>query len=315
MNPIFSKINNCFLEAEKVLLLTHQNPDGDGCGSLLATMIYLRSLGKNAEAYVSQNPPSYLDFLPFFEELKDNARILERDWDLIVVLDNSDWEHAGLDPKIFKSATIINIDHHLSNPNYGDINLIDSRASSTGELIHRFFIDQKVKIDKSMAICLLNGILSDTNGLVNAATTSASVRIAGELMKNGANIHKTAGKVLHHKSIDGLRLWGEILSRLKVNHELNLAYTYVTEDEIKKSKADEEEIDGLTNFLNVISDVEWSMFLRINADHTRVSLRTKSENLDLSKLAAFFGGGGHQKAAGFTVPWKVVEENGQLKVV
>lgn len=311
----FNQVSHKLLVANNILLISHKKPDGDACGAILSLLIYLRDLGKNTGAFVADGPPSYFDFLPFIEELKNDRSVLEQQWEVAIVLDSGDWDYTGFDRRLLNSAFIINLDHHWSNHHFGDINLVDNRASSTCEMIYHFFEAVGAPLNRRIATCLLNGILTDTSGFTNAATTVASMRIASRLISQGAKIHHITNKVVRNKSIDGLRLWGLILSRFKINKKFDLAYTYIKEEEFKKYKVAEEEIDGFVNFLNIIADVSLVMFLRLNHQDVKVSLRTNQDEIDLARLAALFGGGGHKKAAGFSVPWQLVEREGELEVI
>ncbi|MFA5029787.1 MAG: DHH family phosphoesterase [Patescibacteria group bacterium] len=314
MDHALEQLNEYFSGSRKILLITHRKPDGDALGSILSLLVYLRRQGKRAEGLVIDLWPSYFNFLPYVEELKSDFSLLDEPWDLVVVLDSGAWDYTGVRDLKGRGLKVVNMDHHFTNNKFGDLNLVDEKASSTCELVYKFFLAVGFKIDRQVATCLLCGILNDTSGFSNSATTAFAISAAAQLLKSGAQISKITENVFKNKSLEGLRLWGLILSRLAFNRRLELVYTYIQEEELKRYHVSEEEIDGFVNFLNSLSNVRGAIFFRINANNTKVSLRTTREDVDLSRLAGFFGGGGHKKAAGFHLPWALKEAAGRLIV-
>ena len=314
MNNTFDEINGLFLRSNSFLLIAHQNPDGDACGSILGLFFYLKSLGKKVSVFVADEPATYFSFLPGFDELKSESSVFYESWDVVVFLDSSDINHTRVDTSFVKTQTIVNIDHHFTNNGYGQLNFVDSHASSTCEIIYKFLKHVGFEIDRRIATCLLAGIFNDTGGFSNAATNIDSIVIASDLVKHGVKIHQLFNYIANNKSIDGLRLWGVVLSRLKINKEFNIAYTYIKDDDFKLYRVNEAEFDGLANFLNVIAEVNFSMVVRVKPDGIKVSLRTTRDDVDVSAVAGLFGGGGHKKAAGFSAPWKLEEVTSGLIV-
>ncbi|HLD28292.1 MAG TPA: bifunctional oligoribonuclease/PAP phosphatase NrnA [Patescibacteria group bacterium] len=312
---IFKSINNKILQSDSILLVGHKNPDGDACGAILAMYIYISSLGKSVAAYVHDAPPSYFKYLPRYDEISHDAKVTSQKWNLVIIFDSSDWDHTGLLSDNFKDSTTVSMDHHFSNDGFADINCINQSVSSTCEIVYNFLTSIGADISRQIATCLLLGIISDTGGFSNGATTQESMKVAANLVSHGAKINQIAESVAKNKSIDGLRLWGLILSRLQINAKYNIAYTYIKEDELKQYRVHEEEIDGFVNFLNIIYGVRAAMFLHLSSNHTKISMRTTRDDIDLSQLAGMYGGGGHKKAAGFSVPWQIQDIDGILKVL
>ncbi len=311
----FRRLDRLFQEAGTILLVVHKNPDGDACGSALALFHYLNNLGKRAAIFAVDQPPGDLEFLLGIESFSADRELLDVGWDLAVVLDSSDWAHTGVLPERLNRTTVVNIDHHASNQGFGNFNLVDSQASSVSEIIFYFFEFLNRPIPSESANCLLTGLLSDTGGLTNAATSREALAAAGRLIVAGGKFSAIIKKIFFNRSIDSLRFWGLLLSRLKINRELKLAISYFKEEELKKYHLNEEEAAGFVNFLNIAGEVSAVMFLRIKPGELKASLRTTVEGVDVSRLAGLFGGGGHQKAAGFTVPWTIEERAGRLWVV
>lgn len=315
LDGIFRQIDRLILQSEKILVVGHRRPDQDTLGSVLSLGMYLAALGKEYKLYVPDLPPASLGYLPQIDELVSDHDVFNRAWDVIIFLDCADLYMAEVTADKLALSRIINIDHHASNPGYGSLNAIDSRASSTCEIVYKFFKTIKYKIDRRIATCLLSGIISDTSGFANSATNSEAVIIASELIKYGVKINQLFSFAIGNKSVGGLRLWGEVLSRLKINSELGIAFTYIKDEDFRRYQVDEEELESLSNFLNIITDVSATAVFRLSGDKVKASWRTKRDDVDLASFCRLFGGGGHKKAAGFTVPWTVVERNGELIVL
>jgi len=312
MINVFNKINQQISLANNILIISHQNPDSDALGSALAMFDYIKRLGKKVSVFTPDLPPGYFDFLPGVEIITSDRLALNYPWDLIIILDTGDFKRAGVGASDFGGALIINIDHHFSNYKFGDINYVDDLASSTCEIIYNFFQHIKLDINKNIATCLLCGILGDTGGFSNAATTIDSMKISSDLINKGAKIYRINNQVIKNKTINGLRLWGDVLSRLYYDSDSEIVFTYIKEEEYQRYQVEEEELDGLVNFLNVIADAKIATLFKINKDSTKVSMRTKRDDIDLSKIAGFYGGGGHKKASGFTLDHAVDEKTDNL---
>lgn len=315
MNDLFKQLNQLISGSGKILLVGHRRPDQDTLGAVLAFNVYLSDSGKRVTFYTPDPAPSYLSFLPNIERLSSDAGVFEAVYDLIIFLDCASLDMAGITAETVAGKNTVVIDHHISNPGFGKLNIIDPKASSASEVVYRYLDYINFPIDRRIATCLLSGILADTGGFSNSATNSEAVIISSELVKKGVKVHQLFNYVMHNKSLGGLKLWGEVLSRLKINRELNVAYTYLKDDDFINFGASEEEFEGLANFLNILTDVSATAVFRIYPDKVKASWRTKRDDVDLSKLCGIFGGGGHKKASGFTVNWKVVEKNGELVVI
>jgi phosphoesterase RecJ-like protein len=314
MNHIFDQIKQEIDHAGRILLISHQKPDGDACGSLLAMRSYLKSLGKQVEIFVADKPASYFSFLPHIDEVRTDHGIFAQPWDLAIFLDSSDTPHTKADMDKLSQITIINIDHHISNKLYGKINYVDAKASSTCEIVYNYLLHVGFTLDKRIATCLLVGIVSDTGGFKNAATNLSAMDITSDLIRAGASVGNISSLVGMNKSINGLRLWGEVLSRIRINTEHDVAYTYIKQSDFRFYNVSEEELDGFIDFLNVIVDAKVAVLFRLAGGQTKVSMRTTKDDVDLSEIASSFGGGGHRKAAGFTLDFEIEEQNGELLI-
>ncbi len=320
MNQILiNKLEQLILAAKKILVLTHQKPDGDALGSGLAFSEFLDTLGK-ANTFFALGPiSSTADFLPGRTKIKNNlGKINLADFDLIAILDCGDLKQTGIETELraLPSGTaILNIDHHQTNENFGAINIVDSESSSTAEIIFALFEELNFLISKNSATLLLTGLITDTANFSNPATTFASLEAAGKLLSHGAKLNEISANVLQNKSLNVLKFWGTILSRLTENKELGVVTTVITREDLELANLDEEALDGVTNFLNNLKGAKMVLVLKALEDgKIKGSFRTTTPGIDVSRLAKTFGGGGHAKAAGFTIPGKLVKIEGGWRI-
>ncbi len=304
--------------ADKILLIAHQNPDGDCLGSALAMYRYLASLDKNVTVFCNHKLPANFNFLPDTDKLTNDHTVFTQEYDLVITVDTAALHLTGIEEllKIIPNKYLfINIDHHVSNEKYADINLIISSASSTAEMIYRLLRDWQFKIDEKTATALACGMITDTGGFKNPATTYTCLDIASDLINQGANIPQIIKNTVNDTNITRLQLWGRALERLTKVDKNNLVYTWLTLKDLEECQADGNASEGISNFLHILNEGKIIMVLQEAEDNIiKGSLRTTSD-IDLSKLAAMMGGGGHKKAAGFSLPGRLQYDNNKLRIV
>lgn len=300
------RLHDEIMRAEHILLIPHQHPDGDALGSVGAFMQWLRKLGKSHMAFCSTEVSHRMRYLPHADYIiSDNTMWEKERFDLIIVLDSGDLTYAGVNTFITTLSykpVVANIDHHISNTFFGDVNLVYPKASSTSEVIYTFFRENNVAIDHDIATCLLTGLLYDTNNFTNAATTDRSLIIASELIHAGGDIHFVRKALFQDKSLGTLKLWGTVLERLEKHDELDIVHTFITLDDLTAHGVNEKDTEGIANLLNILGDGKASLILRELKDgKVKASFRTTHDDIDVSAWAGMFGGGGHRKAAGFAL--------------
>lgn len=314
------KIHEELQKADNILLISHQNPDGDTLSAACALMQYLRRYDKNHLAFCATPLSRHFSFLPHLEYFATDPQIFQNQrFDVVAVLDSGDLRYAGVDQHLRNLSyqpTLINIDHHPTNELYGHLNLVRPEAASTTEILYHFFKINEVKIDRFLATCLLTGIATDTAHFSNPATSARSLKIASELLRAGANLRLIRNWTLKNQSLAALKIWGLILSRLQKNDQYNIAYAFLTRADLQKNNLSDEEGEGLANFLNNLGEAEVICLLKEKEDNIiKVSLRTTRPDIDVSQLAKTFGGGGHAKAAGFSVKGRLEETAGGVKII
>jgi phosphoesterase RecJ-like protein len=203
--------------------------------------------------------------------------------------------------------TVALVDHHETMSEFRgamlvDLSIVHTSASSTSELVYRYLHDSRVAVSPTMATALLAGVVTDTGGFQNLATTLESFDVAGELMNHGANLRKVVTATMRNKSVGTLQLWGRALSRLEHDPATGIVSTALTQNDFLECNVGRESTEGVANFLNVLGEGSVVLVLREEErGMVKGSYRTKQPGIDVRVLAKEFGGGGHVKAAGFSV--------------
>ncbi|MEK7131538.1 MAG: DHH family phosphoesterase [Patescibacteria group bacterium] len=301
MHRTAQQIHNHLKTATKLALVSHPSPDGDTLGAAVAFAEYLQTLGKTVKIFCLTPVPDKFNFLGNIHLISNDPNVF-LELDAITVLDCGDLRFAGVAETLKNNpATIINIDHHATNEKYGHLNMVMVGAASTTEVVYNFFKINSVRITPAMATALLTGLITDTDNFSNSATSYTSLTASSELLRLGANWTIIHHSLVQNKSIAILKLWGLILSRLNKKEGSDMAYTYLTIKDLEQYGINDEEVEGISNFLNKLDGAKISLFIKETADgKIKGSFRTTSDDVDVSALAKKMGGGGHKKAAGFT---------------
>lgn len=305
----FNRVCYLFKKSKNILICGHLRPDADSVGSSLA--LYLALIPSKKVFCFNPDPtPENFRFLPEIEVFK--TKIDEIKADLIVVLDSGSLKRSALSG-INLSLPIINIDHHHDNQNFGLINIIRP-VSSTAEILSDLFLKMKIKITPKIATCLLSGIFDDTDGFRNPNVTPQTLKITSSLLSAGASMKKIVQFLLYKKSITALKLWGKVLSRLCEN-KYGMICTVVSKKDFADAGASKKDLEGLANYISCLPNKKAILLLSEEEGKIHGSLRTQRDDIDVSRLAALFGAGGHQKAAGFTIPGKLIKTENGWKVI
>jgi len=299
MNKIISAIK----KYKTFLITAHVNLEGDSLGSQLAMKQLVHAMGRKAVIVDSDSVPDHYRFLPGADEVSTDVGAAP-DFDALIVLDCPTLKRIGrVNSLIRKNTPIINIDHHVSNELFGNVNWVDPRASSAGELVYRLFKKTGVVLTKESALALYIAILTDTGSFNYDNTSSATHDIAGELLGYGLSPASVSESVYERRTLADIKLLGLVLSTLKVNRTGDMAYLDITRAMIKTSGADIAKSEGLINYARSIGGVKIAAIFKEDLkckDRINVSFRSKGD-YDVNNVAAHFGGGGHIKASGCTV--------------
>jgi phosphoesterase RecJ-like protein len=285
-------------EHDHFIVTSHARPDGDAIGSMLAATQMLRALGRQADAVLRDPVPQIYRPLPFVDSVQQQVAVNGK-YTAALILECDGVERTGLKDLAANSRFLINIDHHSSAKPFAHVNWIDPSAAATAEMIFELTKAAGVKITPEVATCLYTAVLTDTGAFCFEGTDDRTFALAQELVQAGADPAKIARSVYFANPEPKMRLLGEALSNLKRNGDLT--WMFVSQAQMKKTGAREEDCEGLVNYALSISGVEVAMFFRELADgRYRVSLRSKGA-VDVAAIAARFGGGGHECASGCSI--------------
>ena len=292
-----AKIRELINQKSSFLLTAHIFPDGDNIGSLLALRAALQQLGKRVQVAVDDAVPANLHFLAGIEHIK-RAEEITPDFQVLMILDSSSVDRIGAVQKYFnEQITVVNIDHHISNTGFGNIQYLDAAAAATAEIIFDLLVELNVTIDSAMANALFTGIATDCGFFKYANTTVKAMEIAGKMLACGARPQEISD-ALESKSLPALKLLARVLEQIQVAAQGKLAWLSIDEASLKASGASHEDTDGFINYVRFIQGVEVALLFReVPGRGVKVSMRSKGA-IDVNQLAQHFGGGGHQKAAG-----------------
>ncbi len=283
----------------RFVVTSHARPDGDGIGSALALGQILHIMGKDAEVVMHDGVPRIYQNLPFADRaIQADAVPTNFPRDGAVILLECDSTRRALLEGL-EEYFLINIDHHASGRNFAHINWIDSSVMATAELVFRLGRRACVPVDRDIATCLYTALMTDTGSFMFEGTNEHTFTVARELVLAGADPAHCARPIYFGHSTAKLRLLGAALSNL--HREGPLAWIWVTQEQMQRFGAREEDCEGLVNYALSIADVQVAIFFRELADRRfRISLRSKGE-VNVSAVAEYFGGGGHKCASGCSI--------------
>jgi bifunctional oligoribonuclease and PAP phosphatase NrnA len=304
----FNTLKFVIKESENILLFAHSRPDSDTVGSVLALREYILALGKNVDIACTDPYPEYLeDLAPDYFQFPDHLA-LEK-YNLIIAADSVERGFQKVKDRFNENQVIALLDHHPDITIKADLNIIDPRYSSVCEIIYDFFEFNKIKLTRNISTFLLLGILGDTGMFQHSNTTPRIMEIASVLMKNGAPISKIINIAFSNKNISTLKLWGKAFEKAKINPENGMIASVITQKELDECRGNMEDIAQVAGILNTVPGTKFSLILSERGDGIiKGSLRSEEyKGIDVSKIAAMFGGGGHKLASGFEIKGKIIE--------
>jgi phosphoesterase RecJ-like protein len=301
------------LQARRVMLVCHENPDGDALGSALGVGLALESLGARVNLVCVDPVPPMYDYMPQAARFKD-APDADLDPDLIVVCDCGDLGRAGAvvpqNGDLFERVPIINIDHHVSNPGFGTVDWVDADSAATCEQVALLLPHLGVSysaLDGEIIQNLTTGLVFDTANFAHSNTTPRTLRVASEMVAVGAELPMIARRIYRTKPDAQLRLFGRVLARLETTADGLLIWSMVNEADYEAAGATPQMAEGLIDLLAQSATAEVAMLFKDVGAQTRISVRTRDGGIDATVLTGTFGGGGHARAAGATVDLSFAE--------
>jgi len=292
-----------------VLLASHSNPDGDAIGSLLALGLCLDGLGKRTFLFNESPIPAVYRFLPEVDRVAGNLPV-GFNYDTVVVLDCGDIQRIGdIAEKVSRMPLIINIDHHSTNTGFGQLQLIDTDACATAEIVYRMIKKMGVSITEEIACSIYTGILTDTGSFRFSNTNRAAFAICEEMVGQGVNPYHIAQYVYGTYSLGRIKLLNLALDSIEISTNGKLSMMTVTRAMMEETGTQQQDADGLINYARGIEDVKVAVLIQEDSNgkagpttpnQYHVSLRSDG-SIDVGAVAIDFGGGGHTSAAGFNV--------------
>jgi len=284
---------------KKIAITFHSSPDGDSLGSALALLIGLRKLKKEVYIISKEIIPQALQFLPCSNEINGETSEPLKETECVIVLDCGDFKRINANLLMEnKKYALINIDHHLSNDFYGDMNFVDTSASAVGEIMYEVLTLLDVEIDKDISTCLYTSLLTDTGSFRHSSTTALTHAIAGKLINTGiefSNIHRM---IFDNKKFDKIKFCGEVIGNMTAELSGKVCIMYISKDITEKYGSVGSDTSDVITFGDSIDTVEVTILIKEAENGIKVSLRSKSL-VDVSKIAEVFNGGGHVRASGF----------------
>ncbi len=286
-------------QAQRIVAVSHVRPDGDAIGSLLGFGLSLQAAGKHVDMLLADGVPASLRHLPGSAQV---IRQAQGEYDLAVVLDSSDLPRTG--DALGQREVDINIDHHITNLNFGRLNLVDPQAVATSAILAEFLPVWGFPIKSDAAADLLSGIITDTIGFRTSNMTPTALRLAAGLMELGADLPELYRAALVQRSFEAARYWGHGLERLQRDGRL-IWTSLLLADRRAAGYGGNDDAD-LVNFLSSTNCDVVILFNEQKGDRVKVSWRARPA-LDVSNLALHFGGGGHPAAAGAEIPGSIAD--------
>jgi phosphoesterase RecJ-like protein len=301
---IIDRILDDIRQSETFCVVGHIRPDGDCVGSQLGLTLALKNEGKKVVCWNEDCIPQKYEFL-------DPDHIIQRPkpgqkFDCVIATDAASFERLGnVGLSIADRKRFINIDHHESNTRYADINWVSAREPSTGELIFRLLKVAKWPITKPIADLLFTAVSTDTGSFQYATTRPGTYHVAGELVRRGADLATICDEVYQSYPLSRARLLRHVYTNFKLTHHNQIAYFWLKKADFARSGAESCDSEGLIDHVRAIAPVVVAcVFEEIEPELTRISLRSKSEKVNVNEVAAHFGGGGHSAAAGARIAGK-----------
>jgi phosphoesterase RecJ-like protein len=301
---IIDRIIAAIREHQTFCIAGHVRPDGDCVGSQLGLSLALKAQGKTVVCWNEDPLPQKYEFLDpdhLFSQPTPG-----RQFDCVIATDAASFERLGaVGPCIAERKLMINIDHHESNTRYADLNWVSAREPSTGELIFRLLKIAKWPITREIADCLFTAVSTDTGSFQYPTTRPGTYHVAGELVSRGANLARICDEVYQSYPLSRARLLRHVYNKFRLTHQNQIAYFWLKKADFARTGADSSDSEGLIDHIRAIAPVVVAcVFEEIEPELTRISLRSKSDKINVNEIAAQFGGGGHPAAAGARIPGK-----------
>jgi bifunctional oligoribonuclease and PAP phosphatase NrnA len=310
LSTAFTAIENALTTAQSVMLSAHVGPDGDTLGSMLALKHALAGRFpqlKRVDCLIAGKLPAIYRFMPGMPLVQDVERLspeqLLRQYDVAICVDCGAIDRMGPNRPHYEAAkTTINIDHHISNVLFGQINLVDVNAAASAEVVADLFAHLGITLTSDMATCLYVGLMTDTGGFKYKNSSPKVFTLAGQLVAAGADPEAIYKAIYDTRTYGQVQLHAHALSNLQWTADKRMAWVLVTRADLQRFGCEDEHLEGLVESIRQIDTVKLAgLFKETRQGTLKVSLRSDDHNLDVAALLSHFGGGGHKMAAGCSI--------------
>ena len=308
--PNWRAATQAIQQSERVLIASHIHPDGDAIGSMLALGLYLRQQGKDVDLAVDGGLPNHLSFLEGSAAISDMPK--PGNWDLFISVDSSDEARTGNSGALGRAsaAKVLNIDHHTTNTQFGDVQLVIPAAVSTTEIIYLWLQEINAHFTQPIAQALLTGLTTDTQGYRTDNVTAETLTIAKHLMELGASLSLIFQQTLNTRSYASVLLWQRVMPAIQLQD--GVIYTRIRHVDWQESGIAPNQDGGLVNYLLQVNEAKIAaLFSEISAGEIKIEFRSVS-GYDVAQIASSLGGGGHQQASGTTLHCSIEEAIDQV---
>jgi len=288
-------------ESKNIFISSHVQPDGDNIGSMLALGLALKKINKNVFILKTDDIPSDYLFLPNIDIIKDYNKDFD-EIDTFIALDSGDDNRLGKNKVLIdKANNVINIDHHVSNTEFGNINIVDGNAAATGELVYKLITKMNIPIDKDIARCIYTAISTDTGSFMYDSTSYETHEIVAKLLKFDIEPAEININLYQNRSIHRTKLFIRVLETLSFHFDNKVATVKTRQSMLNDTNTNIEDTEGILSFVREIANVEIAiMFKEFQGNETKVSMRSK-RYMDVASICSVFKGGGHIRAAGCSI--------------
>lgn len=324
----YNKINL----AKNILLIGHLSPDADALSSIAAIIEILKKNKQKFYAFAKGKKEGY-EFIPNENLINSEAPQNLSDFDLVITLDCGSLSRTGLEKEIMtviyqrdahneNQPFFIEIDHHEKIDDWSDLEIRRQGKASTSAMVYDLLTITNDEVDKEISECVLSGLMSDTGCLLYSNANAKAVALASKMLSHGASFNKILKSITKNSNMLSLKIWGRVIENLHFNPDTGLASSGLSEKELIELKNNSEEKEDLAadlfgvivSFMCSLKGVKVALLLREEGEIIKASLRTNENNIDVAKLAGEFGGGGHKKAAGFSIQGRLLKTDKGWKV-
>ncbi|NMM65696.1 bifunctional oligoribonuclease/PAP phosphatase NrnA [Clostridium sp. P21] len=304
MNNILKEIK----ESNRIAITFHESPDGDSLGSALALMQGLKELNKEVYILCKEKVPESFAFLPCSEQIEGLKCDVISETECVIVLDCGDVKRINANLNLEnREYTLINIDHHLSNELYADLNYVDTNAAAVGEIVYQMLKIMGVKITKNIAACLYTSLITDTGAFKYSSTTLVTHTIAGDLISTGIDFSGIHRIIFENKKFERIKFYGKAIENMELVGDKICVITITKDMLLQNGNVKDTDTSDIIAFAMQIDTIEVALLVKETDSGIKASLRSKSK-VDVRKIAEKFDGGGHIKASGLAIKDKSIEK-------